>query len=69
MKNSRLLLAATLLPLLASCGDNAKLSKEASYGANPQLPAPEKSLLPRYNVPSTKAGRMAKHPSRPTAWP
>jgi hypothetical protein len=62
MRKTNLLLAAALLPLLASCGDNAKLPREASYGANPQLPAPEKSLLPKYNVPSTKGWKDGETP-------
>jgi len=35
---------------LAGCGDTARLPESASHGAQPQLPAPERSLLPTVNI-------------------
>jgi glucose/arabinose dehydrogenase len=49
-----LILAGVAAFALAGCGDNAKLPKMASYGANPALPAPQQSLIPFYNVPRAK---------------
>ncbi|MEJ7686550.1 MAG: sorbosone dehydrogenase family protein [Variovorax sp.] len=42
-------LAAAML-LLAACGDIAKLPVEAGMGPAPQLPAPNKTLLPTVNI-------------------
>lgn len=35
---------------LAGCGDMAKLPAEASYGPNPELPEPNRTLIPTVNV-------------------
>jgi glucose/arabinose dehydrogenase len=50
---SLLLVGATALAL-AACGNNSVLPKSASYGANPELPAPQKSLIPVNNTASIK---------------
>ena len=39
-----------LLGGLAACGDTAKLAPTAGMGANPTLPAPNKTLLPTVNI-------------------
>ena len=44
--NSRALVLLTVLPLLAACGETTNLPWTAGTGANPQLPAPKKTLLP-----------------------
>jgi glucose/arabinose dehydrogenase len=44
--------------MLAACGDNARLSDEATTGSNPTLPEPTKSLIPTINV--AKATGWAK---------
>ena len=44
--NSRALVLLTVLPLLAACGEPTNLPWTAGTGANPQLPAPKKTLLP-----------------------
>ena len=47
------LLPAVLLPavlLLAACGETAKLPERSGFGADPQLPAPVKTVLPTVNI-------------------
>jgi glucose/arabinose dehydrogenase len=46
----RFLPLLALLVLLASCGDMAKLSEQATIGPQPQLPPPAKTLLPTMNI-------------------
>ncbi|PVM91746.1 sorbosone dehydrogenase [Caulobacter radicis] len=52
----RLLLAAAGAAALsvAACGERAKLDVAAGTGANPQLPAPKKTLLPTINIAPAK---------------
>jgi glucose/arabinose dehydrogenase len=54
MHTSSRLLASGLLSLVASaltaCGGTARLPLEAGVGAHPQLPPPEKSLIPILNI-------------------
>ena len=45
----RILLLFTASISLAACGDRAKLPEEAGWGPNPQLPAPNATLLPTLN--------------------
>jgi glucose/arabinose dehydrogenase len=40
--------------LLAGCGDAAKLPEQASTGANPPIPEPNKSLIPTVNIAVAK---------------
>lgn len=49
---SHRLLAFSLAAMLclAGCGDTARLPESASHGPQPQLPAPERSLLPTVNI-------------------
>ncbi len=46
--------AAAAALLLAACGDTAKLPVTAGIGPNPQLPAPDKELLPVVNIAPAK---------------
>ncbi|WP_295376720.1 sorbosone dehydrogenase family protein [uncultured Pseudacidovorax sp.] len=50
MRTATLTLAAAAVLALAGCGDTAKLPFEAGTGPNPQLPAPNKTLLPTMKV-------------------
>ena len=51
LHSSRLLLAATLLAAgLAGCGEMAGLPVSAGMGGQPQLPPPNKTLLPTVNI-------------------
>ena len=55
--HSRVLVALALalgMPTLASCGGTARLPFDAGFGPNPQLPAPEKSLLPTLHIAPAK---------------
>ncbi|WP_354321916.1 sorbosone dehydrogenase family protein [Pseudacidovorax sp. 1753] len=52
MRTATLTLAAAAVLALAGCGDTAKLPFEAGTGPNPQLPAPNKTLLPTMKVAS-----------------
>ncbi|HEX3674165.1 MAG TPA: sorbosone dehydrogenase family protein [Rhizomicrobium sp.] len=55
MRNSKFLLLAGVAALaLAGCGNNSHLPRSASYGPNPPLPAPEKSLIPEDNTATIK---------------
>ena len=44
------MLLAIALTALAACGDTAKLPVEAGFGAKPELPAPNQTLLPTVNI-------------------
>ncbi|MBL0730874.1 sorbosone dehydrogenase family protein [Piscinibacter sp. HJYY11] len=46
----QLTLAALMLSVLAGCGDTAKLPVSAGTGPTPELPAPNKTLIPTVNV-------------------
>ena len=50
MKLLSSMLSALALAALAACGDNAKLPVEAGFGAKPELPAPNATLLPTVNI-------------------
>lgn len=43
-----------VLAALSGCKEEAKLPVEAGYGANPQLPAPHKSLIPTVQIAPAK---------------
>ena len=45
---------ASLSVMLSGCGDSAKLPEQASTGANPPIPAPDKSLIPTVNIATAK---------------
>jgi len=45
-----LLIGTPLLLLLGGCGDTARLPVDAGYGQQPQLPAPNPSLIPTVNI-------------------
>ncbi|QQE89235.1 PQQ-dependent sugar dehydrogenase [Azotobacter chroococcum] len=45
-----LLIGTPLLLLLGGCGDTARLPVDAGYGPQPQLPAPDPSLIPTVNI-------------------
>jgi glucose/arabinose dehydrogenase len=48
LSSTAVLLAAAAL--LAACGETAKLPPEAGIGPTPQLPAPNKTLIPTVNI-------------------
>lgn len=58
-----LLLATVASVALASCGNNAKLPKEASYGANPALPAPQQTLIPFNNTAGSGTWKNGETPA------
>ena len=47
---------------LAACGDSAKLPEEASTGANPTIPAPQKSYVPTVNIAPAKGWSQGSKP-------
>jgi glucose/arabinose dehydrogenase len=49
-KYGTLLLAALVSASLAACGDEAKLDVAAGTGPNPQLPPPNKEMIPTVNI-------------------
>ena len=44
------MLSALALAALGACGDSARLPVEAGFGAKPELPAPNQTLLPTVNI-------------------
>ena len=42
--------------MLSACGDTARLPESAGYGPNPQLPPPNKTLVPTLNVAPATCG-------------
>jgi glucose/arabinose dehydrogenase len=50
----RMALAGTFLAALVGCGETAKLSVEAGTGAEPELPSPNKTLIPTVNIAPAK---------------
>ena len=44
------MLSALALVALGACGDSARLPVEAGFGAKPELPAPNQTLLPTVNI-------------------
>jgi glucose/arabinose dehydrogenase len=59
-----LLLTIGALPL-AACGDNSKLSEDATTGASPQLPEPQSTWLPTVQIAPAKgwAGEAKPRPA------
>ena len=55
-------LATFALAGLAGCGGEARLQVADGTGPNPQLPPPEKSLIPRSRSHPPKAGRRVTNP-------
>jgi glucose/arabinose dehydrogenase len=50
MNSLRLIAAATFALSVAACGGGAKLPEQASIGPRPELPSPQKSLIPTVDV-------------------
>ncbi|HEX2116202.1 MAG TPA: sorbosone dehydrogenase family protein [Alphaproteobacteria bacterium] len=46
--------AALAVLFLTSCGDTARVPEEASFGPNPSLPAPTKSLVPTVKIATAR---------------
>ena len=55
-------LSSVSLLLLAGCGDAAKLPEQASTGANPPIPEPNKSLLPTVNIAVARGWPVGERP-------
>ncbi|PNG53434.1 MULTISPECIES: sorbosone dehydrogenase family protein [unclassified Variovorax] len=72
MKRSRHFPAATATLaaalLLAACGETAKLPPEAGIGPTPQLPAPNKTLLPTVNIAPAVGWVDAAGPRAPSGF-
>jgi glucose/arabinose dehydrogenase len=47
---TKILVTSLMLASLTACGDMARLQVSDGYGANPQLPAPNKTLMPTVNI-------------------
>ncbi|CAN7234835.1 sorbosone dehydrogenase family protein [Variovorax sp. LjRoot290] len=71
MKHFKLSSAAALLVavmLLAACGETAKLPPEAGIGPTPQLPAPNKTLIPTVNIAPATGWTDTAGPSVPSGF-
>jgi glucose/arabinose dehydrogenase len=55
--------AASVALLLSGCGDSAKLPEQASTGANPPIPEPNKSFIPTVNVATAKGWPNGEKPT------
>ena len=64
--STAVLLASALL--LAACGETAKLPPEAGIGPTPQLPAPNKTLIPTVNIAPATGWTDTAGPSAPTGF-
>jgi glucose/arabinose dehydrogenase len=60
------LLAGSLTLVLAGCGDSSKLPEQATTGSSPQLPAPNKSMLPTVHIASAKSWDKGETPKAAT---
>ncbi len=62
MRNRCLVLLASLLAL-AACGENSTLPVKAGMGADPELPAPNHSMLPTVHIAPAKGWAPGETPS------
>jgi glucose/arabinose dehydrogenase len=63
MRTATVLSIACLSLLLAGCGDSAKLPEQASTGANPPIPEPNKSLIPTVHIAVAKGWPGGEKPT------
>ncbi|MFA5171321.1 MAG: sorbosone dehydrogenase family protein [Sulfuriferula sp.] len=64
--SARLIVMLSSMLVLSACGDTATLPLSAGFGANPQLPAPNRTLIPTVNIaPATGWPDGAKPLSAP----
>jgi glucose/arabinose dehydrogenase len=60
--NNKTPLAALAVVALSACGSEAKLQVESGIGPDPQLPPPEKSLVPTVNIAPAVGWADGGHP-------
>jgi glucose/arabinose dehydrogenase len=60
-----LLASLTTATLLAGCGETSKLPPEAGIGPTPQLPAPNKTLMPTVNIAPAVGWTDTARPTAP----
>jgi len=63
-----IMIAKALIPgsmalFLVACGDRARLSEEAAFGANPTLPEPTQILIPTLNIAPAKGWPKGASPA------
>jgi glucose/arabinose dehydrogenase len=63
MHHCRILLLSATAIALAGCGNNAFLPESASYGAKPELPPPQESLIPVNNTASVETWKEGQAPT------
>ncbi|MFC0667457.1 PQQ-dependent sugar dehydrogenase [Azotobacter chroococcum] len=63
LRLARLLIGTPLLLLLGGCGDTARLPVDTGYGPQPQLPAPNPSLIPTVNIATAVGWPPGKQPT------
>ena len=63
MKLRAALLAMGVAGLVAGCMESSNLAPEASVGANPQLPAPKKTLLPTVHIAEARGWPTGAKPT------
>ena len=63
MKTATAAILSSLALLLTACGDSSQLPEQAAVGPNPQLPAPNPTLIPTVNIAPAKGWPEGKKPS------
>jgi glucose/arabinose dehydrogenase len=58
----RVLLSVLAVAALAACGEMARLPVDAGVGPDPQLPAPNKTLIPTVNVATVEPWASTAQP-------
>jgi glucose/arabinose dehydrogenase len=59
----KILYGLTLALFLAGCGDAAKLPEQATHGADPTLPEPNKTLIPTVNIAKATGWSAGEKPT------
>lgn len=58
----KLFLAASMMLLLSACGDTASVPEESTFGPNPIVPEPNKTLIPTVNIAPAKGWPIGAKP-------
>ncbi|HSV45914.1 MAG TPA: sorbosone dehydrogenase family protein [Ramlibacter sp.] len=64
----RLLLSLGAAATLAACGDIARLPESATVGPRPQLPSPNRALVPTVQIAPAAGWPDGAHPAAPAGW-
>jgi glucose/arabinose dehydrogenase len=67
---NRFATAAAIVAILAlsGCGGDSNFDKSSQYGSSPQLPAPQRGLLPNMNIPKVIGWKQGETPTVPAGF-